>query len=185
MPTVNWGVSADKLKEFDRSTQFVPYAGPQPQSRVVYQWIVRRLRYVAATGSKLPQLRVGLELLPREGSNREARYAGYNVMAFLPVADNTMFRYVPFLDAIGVSEHEFVNKTIIDHDGSVTRIGSWRNTGDDVILANLKEGQDQAGSPRLEVDWMGIWRDTEAEAEDDEYEDEEVKDEEDDTEDPF
>ena len=169
MPRARWGVSADDVDQFDRSSQFRPYDGPQPPLGV-YHWLVKRLKYVPAVKDKLPQLRPGLELVPREGYD-EDQYAGYYTTAFLPVSERTNFRYVPFLDAIGVTGREFETRTVYDTDNNITRIGSWRNKGDTIIAGQLAMGSDEKGNDRLEIKWMGpISEEYEEEELDDEYE---------------
>ena len=100
MPRANWGINSADVDEFDRDSQYKPYDGPIPPNGV-YEWNVKVLKFAAATKEKTPQLRVGLELSPREDRD-EDQYEGYFKMAFLNVSDKTAFVYVPFLDAIGV-----------------------------------------------------------------------------------
>jgi hypothetical protein len=177
VPKVNWGVGADDVDDWDRDSQYKPYDGPIPPNGV-YEWLIKKLQYVAAAGGKLPQLRIGLELVPREG-RREKKYGGYFIMGFLPIAANTAFKYVPFLDAVGVSGRDFTQRTITDEDGNIQRIGKWRNTGEELISAELKDGRDQDGQPRKELGWMGplpeLDEDDDEEYPDDEY-DEEIED---------
>lgn len=153
MPIARWGVSSSDVDDFDRESQFKPYAGPIPPSNQVYHWVVKVLKYAARTRTKNPQLRVGLELIPREGADwvDEQKYEGYFLMAFLPVTPKTTFRYVPFLDAIGVTGSEFENRTKVDEDGNITRIGSWRMDGTQIVAAQLRDGEDENGDPRKEI----------------------------------
>jgi len=168
MPKANWGVNSQDIDKFDRDSQYTPYDGPIPEN-AVYHWKIKVLKSIAGTKSKLPQLRVGLELVPRKGRN-ESKYKGYFVMAFIPVSDKTEFRYVPFLDAIGVTGREFTRGTITDDEGNIKKIGKWRNDGDEIIAAELKTGEDQDGNPRKEIGWMGE-PNTEPESEEDDDED--------------
>lgn len=163
MPKANWGVSTNSVDDYDRSSQYTPYDGPVPVNGV-YRWHVKKLVMVAATGSKLPQLRVGLELTPR--SREEKQYTGYYITAFLPVSDRTAFRYVPFLDALGVKGREFTEGTIIDEEGNVKRIGKFRMNDSVFIKAQLKDDQDKNGNPQKGIGWMGA--DTGESFEDDE-----------------
>lgn len=172
MPKANWGIDAADVDEFDRDSVYTPYSGPIPPAGV-YLWKIQKLQSVKGTSSKHPQLRVGLELEPREDHDEE-KYAGYYKMAFLPITATTAFRYVPFLDAIGVSGREFKSGTITDQEGNISKIGKWRNTGDEYIMAQLKTGTDQNGDPALEFGWFGP---AEFDDEDDDgYDDEEYAD---------
>lgn len=163
MPRVNWGLSSGAVKNFDRSKQYKPYAGPIPPNGI-YAWRVKVVEYQAATKDKLPSLVTGLELVPRFKS--EEKYAGYWIRNFMPVADHTTFRWVPFLDAIGVSEQDFYQRTVTGQNGRVQRIGQWRNDGETLILAQLKDGQAKDGSAKKEIG--GQWEYEEAESEEDE-----------------
>lgn len=151
MPRANWGVDASDVDDFDRSSQFTPYAGPPVPTGVVYLWRIKQLKYVAATKDKLPQLRVGLELVPRDSRPGEAKYKDYFNMAFLPVSDKTRFRYVPLLDALGVSGKEFAQGTVTDAEGNITKIGRWKNSGEELVCGLLKAGTDQDGNARNEI----------------------------------
>jgi hypothetical protein len=152
MPKVNWGLSRGTVEGFDRSSQYKPYDGPLPPAGM-YRWLIKRLKYVAATGEKNPQIRAGLELVPR--NKEEKRYATYYITAFLTVSEQYPGFYVPFLDAIGVSENEFLNGTITDEEGNIKKIGKWRNTGDVHLKAQLRDSSDQHGNPRKEIGYIG------------------------------
>lgn len=175
MPKVNWGIGSGDVDGFDRESQYTPYTGPIPPNGV-YLWKVKVLKAVAGTREKFPQLRIGLELVPRAEYD-EKRYAGYFVMTFPPISEKTQFRYVPFLDALGVSGSDFTRKTITDEEGNIKRIGGWRNDGSTVILAELKDEADQNGNARKGIGYMGAAdelpddEDSLDEYDDDEYED--------------
>jgi hypothetical protein len=170
MPKANWDVDESDIDDFDRDSQYKPYAGP-PVPNGVYLWLIKKLQFVAKTNNKKPQLRVGLELVPRDDRDEE-QYETYFCMAFLPIAPNTAFRWVPFLDAIGVSGREFKNGTITDEEGNIKKIGKWRNDGEQYVMAELKDGTDQEGKSRKEI---GTFMTADFDEEDDEedyYEDE-------------
>lgn len=166
---MDWGISSNDIDDFDRSKQYAPYSGPQPPLGV-YQFLIKVLRGVPATRDSLPQLRVGLELVPR--FKEENQFAGYFLMAFLKIGERNAWTYVPFCDAIEVSGTDFTDRTQLDTDGNVKRIGRWRNTGDTLILAQVKDGTDQAGNPRREIGWMGPVEESATEEEPEEYADE-------------
>jgi len=184
MPNVDWGIKSSDVDDFDRDSQFQLYTGKIPPY-AVYQWRIKRLKFAAATEDKLPQLRVGLELVPRDGS--EKKYSGYYLTAFLAIADNMAWKYVPFLDAIGVSGREFTNGTKVDQDNNVRKIGRWVNRGDEMIFAQLRAGEDAQGNERPEIGTFAPWEEPdESEDEfgpDDDYDEEIGEDDEDDEED--
>lgn len=153
MPRVRWGIKSSDVDDFDREQQYKPYMGTVPPN-AVYQWQVKKVQSVAGSRDKYPQLRVGLELIPRKGRD-EGDYKGYYLMCFLPITEKTSFKYTPFLDALGVSGDDFVENTITDQEGNVKKIGRWRNDGKAMILGQLVERPDQNNVLRKEVTWMG------------------------------
>lgn len=190
MPRVDWGVSAKDVDNYDRESQYKPYDGPLPPNGV-YQWQLKTFKHVAGTRERNPQLRVGLELIPRKGRKDERRYAGYFVMVFAPVTEKTAFRYVPILDAIGVTGRDFERATITDEEGNIKKIGKWRNTGEEMILGQLRDNTgDQADKYPKDIGWVGALTDEEPEDDDeldddddefgDDDDDEEIDDEDDD-----
>lgn len=166
MPRVRWGVGASDIDDFDRSKQFVPYSGPTPPNGV-YLWKIKVLQSVAGTREKLPQLRIGLELVPREGEASEGRYEGYFVMTFRSIGDRNQFAYVPFCDAIGVTGAEFVERTITDEDGNIKKIGRWRNDGNQFVLAQLIDRDDNKGGTRKDIGHIGAADEEYAKADED------------------
>lgn len=170
MPRVSWNIDAGDVDDFDRESQYKPYDGPIPPNGI-YQWKVKVLKHIAGTREKNPQLRVGLELQPRRNRRDEKSFAGYFLMAFLPVTEKTAFRYVPFLDAIGVSGKEFTRGTVTDEEGNVLKIGRWRNKGDELIKAEIRDEQDQNGANRKGIGWMGALTDDDPEEDDEDFDD--------------
>ncbi len=179
MPKFDWGISSDVIDSYDRSQQqFVPYSGPIPPNGV-YAFVIKRLKYVASNSGKVKAtLRIGLELKPR--NTAEKAYAGYFVMTFRAISENNAFTYTPFLDAIGVSGTDFTSRTIGDADGTIQKIGRWRNDGKQIVLAQIVDKKDQEGNNRKDIGWFGRLADYEEEPEaDDDYdEDEELEDDE-------
>lgn len=173
MPVARWGIDASDVDDFDRSTQFTPYRGPQPPVGRVFDFCIKNLKYIAATRESVPQLRVGLELDPNPRRKDEEKYRGYYTTAFLDIADNMKWKYVPFLDAIGVSGKDFANRTIVDEDGNIKKIGKWKNSGEELISVQLKENN-YKGKTTIQTGWMGPCLEDDEEADDD-Y-DEEVED---------
>lgn len=140
MPKVNWGINAETIDNFDRDSQFKPYDGPLPPDRAVFQFRVKQVKYIAGTREKNPQLRAGLELVPRRSNPDDRRYKGYYITAFMAITERNEFAYVPFLDALGVSATDFTNRTISNEQGDIKRIGRWQNDGKTLIRAQIKDG---------------------------------------------
>lgn len=176
MPTVNWGLSVKAVESFDRDAQFAPYRGQIPPN-AVYRWRVYKLQFFPGGTEKYPQLRIFVELLPR--TKAEGKYRGFRVVSFRAVADHTPFNYVPFLDAIGVTAPDFVNRTKVDSEGNVLSIGRWRNNGKQEIDAQLVSEEDLKGAERKDIKWIGAVLDDEPDdSDDDDYLDDSDDDEE-------
>lgn len=167
MPKVNWGIPAGTVDDWDRSSQYTPYDGPIPPNGV-YLWLVKKLVFVAPTDDKFPQLRIGLELQAR--TKEEKRYQGYFLMLFRSISDRNPMFWVPFLDAIGVSETEFRQRTIADQDGNIKKIGSWGNNGQQTIKGLLKD-DNREGQVRKDIGWMGAADELSDDEEDADWED--------------
>ena len=182
MPRASWGVTASQIDDFDRSKQFRPYTGPTPPVGAVYMWVVKILRHQARTREKNASLIVGLELEPRNKDDR--KYAGFFVMTYRTVADNTQGFYVPFLDAIGVSSTDFEKRTITDEEGNIKKIGPYRHTGDALVLGQLKENE-YNGKTRMDIGWFGPVEDEPEDADEEFDDDEDVDDGDDDEYEPF
>jgi hypothetical protein len=166
MPVVRWGIDQSDVDDYDRSRQFKPYRGKIPPN-AVYDWEVKVLKYAAGTREKNPQLIVGLELVPRDSS--EDKYAGYFIMDYIPVMNKTQFRYVPLLDALGISGRDFATRTKVDTDGKILKVGRWVLDGH-MVSAQLVDGEDQKGNPRKEIKGGAYFECLEPEEdEDDEY----------------
>lgn len=176
MPKALWDdIDVADIDDFDRDSVYKPYTGPVPPNGV-YRWRIKIIKYAPATNSSHPQLRIGLELKAR---TEEKRYNGYFIMAFLHVTQKARYRWVPFLDTIGVTGKAFKHNTHTDEEGNVTRIGKWRPNADEVILARLAEQLDQNGEKRKDITWFGAYAPNDDEEEYDDDDDEEEYDDED------
>jgi len=184
VPTVDWGLSKGVIDNYDRDSGYKPYTGKLPDN-AVYQWQITKVVYVAGVESKNkkhkpsknPQLRVSLVLVPRDKA--EKKFKGYRQTKFMVIADTTPFQYVPFLDAIGVTEADFKRRTKTDEEGNVKSIGPWRNDGKTLILGQLQDNRgENADKYPKEVGWVGAL-DEEPETDEDEDEDEYEEDDED------
>jgi hypothetical protein len=172
MPKADWGLSAGVVSDFDHEASYKPYQGPLPPN-AVYKWKVINAFYAAPTGDKLPQLRLLLGLTPRDKS--ENRYSGFTCMAMTPIGDNTAFRFAPFLAAIGVSENDFYNRTDVDNEGKIRKIGKWLNNGKTFVAGQLEDNDFEGSKYPKTIGWVGELEEYEPEEdeEEEEYEDEE------------
>jgi hypothetical protein len=98
------------------------------------------------------------------------------VTAFLPVTKKTQFRYVPFLDAIGVSGRDFKERTVVDGEGNITSIGKWRQDGEQYILCQLVDSEGSDERYPKDIKWIGSVPDDEEEPEGEDDDDEDTDD---------
>ena len=178
MPPVNWGIDPDSVDDYDQNDRYTPYMGPTDIAAGMYVWRIALMKRTARTREKMPQLRVGLELVPRKGNNYEQRYAKYFAMDFIPVSDKTSFRYAPLLAVLGVSGMDFTKRTRCDEEGNVLSIGKWKNNGKTLIAAQLIDGKDLEGNPRKEIRG-GAYFEVPEDLADEDFDDDDIQDDED------
>lgn len=155
MPRVDWGVGRSTIDDFDREAQkqYEPYKGKAPPSNAVYKWRIVVAKARPGDEEKNASLTFLLQLVPRD--REEKPFAGFKVWVNrYPTENNTGF-WVPLLDALGVTSRDFLRNTITDEEDNIKRIGAWRNTGKFEILGELRDGQDQNGNSRKEINWFG------------------------------
>lgn len=167
MGVVDWGLSEGAIDEFDRESVYKPYTGKTPPNGT-YQWRVTDVKYVAGTSKKHPQLRAYLSLVPRDAE--EHAWSGFRLVKYMNINDKYPGFFVPFLDAIGVSEMDFRKRTVADEEGKIKRIGKFRNNGETIILGQLADNTYE-GRTTKEVKWCGACDDPEIYDEDSEEED--------------
>lgn len=137
MPKFKWELDAAELDEAARNDeQYAPYDGPTPPTGV-YGFRIKRIK-TGESNAGNDRLQVTLILDPR-GRKDHKKFAGFPVMDFIPVMSSTSWRVSRLLGALGVSSREFVNKTVVDEDGVVQKIGSVRIEGADIlVVAQIK-----------------------------------------------
>lgn len=174
MPNVNWGISPDSVDDHE-DNGYTPYMGPTNIPAGVYQWRIASMKRAPKTADKLPQWRVGLEMVPRKGNKEEQKFKGYFAMDFIPVSDKTSFRYAPLLAVLGVSGNDFTKRCAVDQDGNILRIGKWKNDGKTLIAAQLVDDKDMEGNPRKSIRGGGYF----SLPDDADYDDEDLEDDDD------
>lgn len=181
MPRVRWGDEEELLEageNWDPDEQIQPYDGPTPPTGL-YHFDVKVLK--KRQGKNFPQLMIGLELVPRKGRSDDKKYVRYFIMDFAPVSPQTNFRWMPFVQAIGVSPSDLIKKCVTDEDGNVTKIGRWvkREKGN-VIAVNIVHDPDDERYGGRKVASYFAPKSTKAapvEEEEEEYEEEEYEEE--------
>lgn len=158
MGKVTWGgdISADAIDEAERR-QFQPYDGPVPPN-ALYAWKIKMLKKGKAKSSGNDQLIIGLELAPRTGREDQKPYKGYYRTTYIAVVDSQAGKLAGFLDAIGVTAKDFLNRMYDDGEKDarggvrITKIGDWVNDGNQYVLGELNDDTDKDGRPTKRVD---------------------------------
>jgi hypothetical protein len=126
MPKATWGAGDNALTSADvdnaeRSEPRTRYSGEMPPGGT-YRWTVSSLKKdTSSTGN--PKLVVMLEL---DGSwmPNHKQYDGAPHWDHLPVLASTKERVANFLDAIGATGADLLEKCVVDENGYVTKLGA-------------------------------------------------------------
>lgn len=181
MAKVNWGIKKSSINNFDRDAQFKPYMGKLPPNGV-YKFRVRNAQAAGPTRDKNPQLRVTFVLVPRD--KEEKKYAGFSIMKFMIISDQTNFHYVPFFDAVGITDVDFIERTFTDEQGNIKKIGKWKNDGKSVVLAEIRTNTgEKAEQYPKDVGWIQAFEESDEDEDEDEYDEDDEDGEYDDDED--
>ncbi len=156
MPKMKWGsgVTADTINNAEEKGITV-YDGPLPP-KGVYGWDVKFLK-TGETSNKNPQLIIGLELNPRDREDHQA-FKGFFVQDFIVVKDTTAWRLKPFLKALGVSAKDFLENTVTDEEGRVTKIGTLdltKRAPGIIAMLQVNRGQNKEQYPREVGSYVG------------------------------
>lgn len=171
MPKAKWGsLTATDIESAE--SNFTPYDGEIPP-RGVYRFKLKKATSKESSNGN-PMVKLVLIL---DGSWKKAHkeFDGCPAFTQVMIMDSTAFQVRAFCDAIGVTARDFLNKTVLDDDDKVVKIGKVSLAeGDLLVLASCKPGEYE-GTPKLEV--QGLLPKPEEEPEEDEDEDEELEEE--------
>jgi len=159
MPKATWGAGDQALSSADvdnaeRTEPRKRYSGELPMSGT-YRWVIQSLKK-GESGAGNPKLIVTSTLDGTWMPNHKT-YDGCPVWDHIPVMKSTDSRVANFLDAIGATGDDLLNKCIIDENGYVTKLG---NLGDPAgilvyITVKRKVTTKQYPNPGIEVDYNG------------------------------
>lgn len=172
MPRSTWGSGAEPISREDlenaQGSRFKRYDGPTVPDGI-YAFKINQLRKGKSQNGN-DQLIIGLELVPRKGRPEQVQYKGFYVTDYIPVMSSTADRLKPFLDAIGVSVGDFMDRMMDDgqanRQGSkgIQKFGKWVfESGKVFVLAEVETGS-YKGKSRREIAYGGYWAPTEAAA---------------------
>jgi hypothetical protein len=183
---LKWGLDKEDIS--DDAVGFEPYTGSLPP-RGVYRLRIGKMSTQMSSNDN-PML-VCLWVIDHDDADSRSVYNGCPVWDNVVATKKSAFRVARFRRAIGVTELDLLNRTMIDDDDNVTKIGRIKVPGLQVLALLAIENSEEYGE-RVRVDqylphdYVDEFADEEDEDEDEydddeeaEYEDEEeVEDEE-------
>lgn len=146
MPKVKWGSDLD-AEAIENAENNQSYTGPLPPSGV-YRF---RIKFMQKTVSskKNPMVKI---LLLLDGSFKEEhkKYDGCPVWEQIPVMASTAFRIRELCDALNITAGDFMEKTLVDEDGNIQKIGKLKIADQDLlVMYKAKQENDPEYGERL------------------------------------
>lgn len=130
MPKVKWGsdIDADAIESAENNQG---YTGPLPPSGV-YQFKIKFMQKTLSSKNN-PMVKV-LLLLNGEYKPEHKKFDGCPVWEQIPVMASTAFRVRELCDALNISAADFMNKTLVDEDGNIQKIGALKIADQDLLV---------------------------------------------------
>ena len=147
MPKVKWGGDIDQNAIDEAESRGAEYTGPIPPSGI-YRFKLRWAKQ-DESGSGNPKL-TSLLLLDGSWKPEHKKFDGCPLWDHMPVMGKTAFRVRAFCDALNVTSKDFMNKTVVDDDGMVQKIGSLTIADQDrLVLVKVKFDKDEEYGERI------------------------------------
>lgn len=130
MPKAKWGagdkaLTAGDIDGAERSESRVRYSGPQIIPSGTYRWVIQYIKQTEST-AKNPMIEVMLTLDSTWKANH-AEFEGFPMWDRITVIESTKEKLANFLDSIGATGSDLLDKCILDEGNRVTKLG---NVGD-------------------------------------------------------
>lgn len=172
MPKAKWGsLTATDIESAE--SNFVTYEGEIPP-RGVYRFKLKSAKSTESSNGN-PMVKLVL-ILDGSWKPKHKEFDGCPAFTQVMIMDSTAFQVRAFCDAIGVTARDFLNKTVLDDDDKLVKIGKVSLAdGDLLVTANCQPGEYE-GTPKLEI--KGLLPKAEEEPEEEEESDEEDSEEE-------
>lgn len=105
------------------------YDGPKP-TRGIFKFEIAKINKGESKAGN-PKLQVSMKLVSRNKEDKQ--FDGCPLTDFLPIMKSTVWRFAPFLKAIGVTGAMLLSKTIVDENKDVVKIGTVKPNGMTVV----------------------------------------------------
>jgi hypothetical protein len=159
MPKAKWGagdkpLSASDIDGAERQETQKRYSGPMPPAGT-YRFIIRSLKQgESSTGNDKVTV---MAILDGSWMPNHKTYDGCPVWDHLPIMASTKERVANFLDAIGATGADLMEKAIVDENGYITKLGSVGDPSGLMVYINLQRSKPtkQYPDPSLQVGFNG------------------------------
>lgn len=146
MPKVKWGGDISP-EDIDKAENRGGYAGDVPPAGT-YRFKLRSAKQ-GESGEGNPKLAC-LLILDGSWKKEHKQYDGCPLWDHMPVTKKTAFRVKAFCDALNISSSDFYNKTVVDDEGVVQKIGKLTIADEDrLVVVSVKQEKNEEYGARL------------------------------------
>ena len=159
MPKAKWGagdqpLTKDAIDGAERQETQKRYSGELPPSGT-YRFILRSLKQdkSAAGNDKV----VVMAILDGSWMPNHAKYDGCPIWDHLPIMASTAERVANFLDAIGATGADLMEKSVVDESGYITKLGNVGDPAGIQVYINVtrKKTTKEYPDPAIQVGFNG------------------------------
>jgi hypothetical protein len=155
MPKAKWGagdkaLSAGDIDGAERTETQVRYSGPELIPGGTYRWAIRYIKQVESSKGN-PMIEIMLTL---DGSWRpnHAQFEGKPMWDRITVIDSTKERLANFLDAIGATGSDLIDKSIVDEGSRITKLGAVGDPAGILVYANIQRSKATKEFPNVRME---------------------------------
>lgn len=159
MPKAKWGagetaLTKDAIDGAERQETQKRYSGPQPPSGT-YRFVIKSLKQdkSAAGNDKV----IVTSILDGTWMPNHKTYDGFPMWDHLPIMESTAGRVANFLDAIGATGADLMEKALVDEQGYITKLGDVGDPAGIVVYITIARGKPtkQYPEPSMNVAFNG------------------------------
>lgn len=159
MPKAKWGagdnaLSAGDIDGAERQEAQKRYSGPQPPSGT-YRFVLKSLKKdsSAAGNDKV----IVTSILDGTWMANHKQYDGFPMWDHLPVMASTKERVANFLDAIGATGADLMEKALVDEQGYITKLGDVGDPAGLLVYITIVRGKPtkEYPNPSMNVGFNG------------------------------
>lgn len=154
MPKAKWGsdLTVDDIENAESTNG--SYTGPIPPSGV-YLFTLKKMQKGTSKNDN-PKVFMVWEMAKTGAKKDQKKWAGAPLFDHMPVGASSAFRAKALCAALGVTSKDFLNKTIIDEEDNITKIGNLKiEAGAIQAFINVKRESDADNGDRLVLNGGG------------------------------